>query len=207
MARVIAYVDGYNLYHRRLDGTPYKWLNLRLLAEYLMPNDTVLGVRYFTTRAQPRDGDQQQPERQQAYLRALETLGPSYSVEFGLFRERKKRLKRVDPPNDWVWVFKTEEKGSDVNLASRLLLDGFRNEFDTALVISNDADLKAPINLVRAEFSKTVVVAIPGTAKQIKKSALPADRFERILKDCLKACQFPDQLQDSVGTITKPASW
>lgn len=33
MERVNVYVDGLNLFNRRLRGTPYKWLNLRLLIE------------------------------------------------------------------------------------------------------------------------------------------------------------------------------
>lgn len=206
MARLSVYVDGYNLYHRRLEGTAYKWLDLRALANALAPGETVQRVRYFTTWAQPRGGDGKQQQRQQVYIRALRTI-PRFSVTFGLFRERKKLLRTVLPPPDRVLVYKTEEKGSDVNLASYLLLDAFRNEYDSALVVSNDADLKAPINIVRHEFSKKVIVAIPGTRKQIEKSALPADTFVRIEKEHLKKSQFAATFKDAFGTITKPSSW
>jgi hypothetical protein len=139
--RVNVYVDGFNLHNRRVKGTPYKWLDLRALAGSLLPGAHIRWVRYFTTWVQPRPDDPQQQQRQQAYIRALETT-PDFSVRFGLFRERKKKLRTVYPPPDRVLVYKTEEKGSDVNLASYLLLDAFRSEFDTALVVSNDADLK-----------------------------------------------------------------
>jgi hypothetical protein len=36
MARVNVYIDGLNLYHRKLEGTKYKWLNLKKLAELLV---------------------------------------------------------------------------------------------------------------------------------------------------------------------------
>lgn len=39
----------------------------------------------------------------------------------------------------YVTVLKTEEKGSDVNLASRLLRDGYRDNYDVAAIISNDS--------------------------------------------------------------------
>jgi uncharacterized LabA/DUF88 family protein len=206
VARLNVYVDGYNLYHRRLEGTVYKWLDLHALGAALMPGMTVNRVRYFTTWAQPRRGDGKQQQRQQAYIRALRTT-PGFSVAFGLFRERMKQLRAVYPPPDRHWVFKTEEKGSDVNLASYLLLDAFRNAYDTALVISNDADLKTPINITRHDLGKQVVVAIPGTIRQIPKSALPADAFVRIDKAHLKSCQFASTLTDAHGAITKPASW
>jgi uncharacterized LabA/DUF88 family protein len=206
MPRMSVYVDGYNLYHRRLQGTAYKWLDLRALADALVPGQEIKRVRYFTTWAQPHGGDGKQQARQQAYIRALRTT-KGFSVAFGLFREREKHLRKVHPPPDRVWVWKTEEKGSDVNLASFLLLDAFKNEYDTALVISNDADLKMPINMVRHKFGKKVIVAIPGTRKQIKKSALPSDEVVRIEKAHLKASLFPATFQDQNGTITKPPSW
>jgi hypothetical protein len=37
-------------------------------------------------------------------------------------------------------VIKTEEKGSDVNLATYLLLDAFKQDCEAAVVISNDSD-------------------------------------------------------------------
>ncbi len=43
-----------------------------------------------------------------------------------------------------VDVIKTQEKGSDVNLATYMLLDAFRQESDIAVVISNDSDLRSP---------------------------------------------------------------
>ena len=42
-----------------------------------------------------------------------------------------------------------EEKGSDVNVAAHLLLDVLRGTVDAALVISNDSDLRLPVQEVR----------------------------------------------------------
>ena len=56
-----------------------------------------------------------------------------------------------------------KEKGSDVNLATELLVDAFENAFDVAAVISNDSDLVAPIRAVRTRTSKPVGIINPAS--------------------------------------------
>ncbi len=50
MATVIAYVDGFNLYHGLRDKyrRRYLWLDLEHLVRRLRPNDQIVAVRYFT---------------------------------------------------------------------------------------------------------------------------------------------------------------
>ena len=50
-----------------------------------------------------------------------------------------------------------EEKGSDVNVASHLLLDVLSNQVEAAIVISNDSDLRFPIQ----ECRQRVPVGVP----------------------------------------------
>jgi hypothetical protein len=45
-------------------------------------------------------------------------------------------------------VIRRTEKGSDVNLASMLLVDGFRGDYEVAAVITTDADLALPLGMV-----------------------------------------------------------
>lgn len=145
--RVLLYVDGFNLYYRLLKrnaGT--KWLDLNALGKRLFPSDEIVGVRYFTALIKPLD-DQRAPARQQVYLRALGTL-PNCTIHYGYFQLQAKRrvLKNPTPglPRT-VEVVLPEEKGSDVNLATELLVDGFKRRFDMAAVVTNDADLAGPI--------------------------------------------------------------
>ena len=69
-----------------------------------------------------------------------------------------------------------------MNLATRLLVDGFTGAYDTAVVISNDSDLRAPIEAARDELGLRVGVVIPGT--RVRRSALPADFYRRIPEGC-----------------------
>ena len=57
-----------------------------------------------------------------------------------------------------VQVMKSEEKGSDVNLATYLLVDAFDDDYEMAVVVTNDSDLAEPIRLVRQKFRKKVLV-------------------------------------------------
>ena len=135
------YIDGFNLYYRAPKDTPFKWLDLRKLAEILFPQDTIHRVSYFTALLDARPDDPSQPQRQQAYLRALATL-PGFDVHYGVFRYRIKRRPLAEPvpglPTQ-VLIRDSEEKRSDVNLATRLLVDGFNREYEQAVVVSNDA--------------------------------------------------------------------
>jgi hypothetical protein len=119
-------------------------------------------------------------QRQQAYIRALETTG--VKVHYGVFQRNKKRMALVDPPKDadspLVKVWRTDEKGSDVNLATRLIFDGFQKRYEAAVVVSNDSDLQAPIEAVRNELALPVTVLI--TDPRAHRISLPADTHLRI---------------------------
>jgi len=45
----------------------------------------------------------------------------------------------------YVWVLNTEEKGSDVNLATLLLGNAAAKRCEMSVVVSNDSDLELPI--------------------------------------------------------------
>jgi uncharacterized LabA/DUF88 family protein len=205
--RAAVYVDGFNLYHRALKGTSYKWLDLGKLSTFVLPEFEIVRIRYFTAMVDARPDDPQQQQRQQIYIRALRTI-PHLTVTFGLFKTRNVWLPRAHPKpgeDKFVEVRRTDEKGSDVNLATSLLADGFRDEYDVAVVISNDSDLVRPIQVVREELKKKVGVVI--TDSKTVKSALPADFHRRISVGLLTSCQFKDSLKDTNGRIRKPKEW
>jgi len=114
--RTNVYVDGFNLYYGAVKGTPYKWLNLEELCKLLLPNEDIHRIRYFTALVSGRPSDPQAPQRQQIYLRALSTL-PRVTIHLGRFMAKTKQRPLVNGTG-YVWVHDTEEKGSDVNIAS-----------------------------------------------------------------------------------------
>ena len=114
----------------------------------------------------------------------------------------------ANPPHSNVEVWITEEKGTDVNLASFLLLDAFKNDYEQAIVVSNDADLATPIRLVRNELGFRVGLLNPQkNASKVLRAAADPSLYRRIRSGALKASLFPDTLTDATGTFRKPASW
>jgi uncharacterized LabA/DUF88 family protein len=206
--QTIIYVDGFNLYYRALRGTPYKWLDLKLLAgEALKPENEIVAIKYFTARVSGRN-DPGEPARQNAYLRALQTL-PEVSVHFGNFLSKTITRPLAKPivglPN-YVQVLTTEEKGSDVNLASHLIVDAFENKFQVAAVISADTDLLEPVRLLR-ERGKTVGIVCPANPCPAKLAAVSS--FVRHISAAMLAkSQFPNTVTNQHGReIHKPNTW
>jgi hypothetical protein len=208
--RTFVYVDGFNLYYRCLRGTPYKWLDLlSLFRGILRPTNDIVRIRYFTADISGKR-DAGAPIRQQIYLRALSAL-PQVAIHKGSFLISTRWAGLAAPPGKFVkpdpvtaLVFKTEEKGSDVNLATYLVRDAFRHEFDVAVVVSNDTDLVEPIRVVSAELAKPVGLICPAPR--------PARSLTRVATFCrfitpgrLAAAQLPDQIPET--TIRKPATW
>ena len=204
------YVDGFNLYYGCVKGTPYRWLDLAQLCRILLPSDRIYRIRYFTALVQPRPDDPQQPERQQTYLRALRTI-PNLSIHYGHFLSHVVRLPLAQPPAEGphtVEVVRTEEKGSDVNLATALLVDGFTHDFDAAVVVSNDSDLLEPIRVVREQLGRPVGILNPHPRKRRSRALFQVAIFWRqVGRRALQASQFPNIITDAHGTITKPRGW
>ncbi len=202
------YVDAFNLYYGSLKGTPYRWLDLGALCARLLPKDQINRIRYFTATVSDRPDNPHAPQRQQIYLRALETI-PSLSIHYGHYLSHVTRMPLANPRRGGrrtVEVVKTEEKGSDVNLATFLLLDAFQGDCDVAVVISNDSDLKLPIEVAQNELGIRVGVINPHSAAR-RSRALRPTFFKQIRSSALAACQFPPVLVDARGEIRKPPSW
>ena len=141
------YVDGFNLYYGKLRGRgALKWLDLESLGRTLVLGKELVKVRYFTAWISGKT-DQASQHRQQTYVRSLRSL-PLVETHFGHFETRPKDRPLYEPipglPRT-VRILHTEEKGSDVNLATWLLLDGVDGVYDEAIVITNDSDLEEPI--------------------------------------------------------------
>ena len=205
------YVDGFNLYYCAVKDTAYKWLNIDVLCRTLLPENEIVKIKYFTARVKPRPGDPSQHTRQDIYLRALRTV-PHLEIHFEKFLSHTVTMPLADPPargTRFAQVIKTEEKGSDVNIATHMLADGFRGEYKVAILITNDSDLLEPIRLIRNELNLTVGILNPERNRKrwSKQLQQHADFMKPIRQGALVASQFSDPLIDSRGRFTKPSAW
>ena len=185
------------------------------LVERAFPRNQIIGTKYFTAKVSALPNNPGQPIRQMMFWRALRTL-PNLEIIEGDFRTRKVMAPVVSPPPNFLEGFKTEEKGSDVNLAAHLLLDGFRHRHGCAIVVSGDSDLVTPIRMVRDELKQPIGVFNPQrlsgpNCRPPRKNAglqQAASFYQNgVTWTQLLAAQFPDSLADAHGTFHKPSTW
>jgi len=127
--RVIVYIDGFNLYFGIVakGWNEYKWLNVKGLAQSLLkPGQQLDRVAYFTSRVR---NDPKKQKKQTAYIEALETT--NISIIYGHYQGNVAECFRCghtwNDPN---------EKMTDVNIATQMIIDAYTNKYDTAILIS-----------------------------------------------------------------------
>ena len=211
MPDAVAYIDGLNFYYGAVRNRPaLKWLNPMLLLQNLLPQENIKSIRYFATLVQHLPTDPEAPVRQGIYFRALGTI-PSLTIHEGRMAVRTKTgiaLPKSAPPTiSTIEVF--EEKRTDVNIASHLLMDAFVGRYDTAIVVSNDSDLTTPIEMVVNRLGKRVIAVNPYRARRQSYELIRAASrvIPEINASALRAAQFPDTLTDARGSFTRPRSW
>ena len=219
-SRARVYIDGFNLYYGALKGTRYKWLDLSAWVDRLLPSSTCDRIAYCTAPVKVRPDNPQAGQRQEIYLRALSTL-PNVEVIKGQFQVKTTRMPLNPDPQceccgtlregcrccegPTVGVVKTEEKGSDVNVAVQLVADGFMDRYDVALVISGDSDIQPAVDIVREKLGKQVITLDPRNRRY---RPLVGDEHRRARAEALGACQFPEVITTSGGQeITRPPTW
>ena len=206
--RTFIYVDGFNLYYGCCKGRPYKWLNPSLLCKHLLQEQNhVEKIKYFSAEMKPRADDPDCLNSQRTFFRALKTIS-NLEIKLGKFLENEAHMLLADPTTKprVVKVLKIEEKGSDVNIATQMLVDAFDDRFDCAVLISNDSDLARPIEIIKQRFNKVVGVLNPQKNQSVALKTV-VDFYKPIRKGVLKISQFPETLADMEGTFHKPSSW
>lgn len=222
--RAIVYFDGFNFYYgcfkssRSSDWRACKWLDLEAFCAAMFPQLEIRRIRYFTARILPSELDPGAELRQAEYLRAIATL-PTVSLHEGTYSTTRKERYLAAPathppalaiPHQKVQVIVNEEKGSDVSLATYLVADAFRDEFDVAVVISNDSDLYEPIRIVSdpGELAKPVLLVNPHPHRVASRlRQMPGVHYWKMTLNKLQDAQLPEHLEDNAGFITKPPTW
>lgn len=153
--RVSVYIDGFNLYFglREAGFHHCRWLNVKKLAQNLLQANQTLGeVKYFTSRVSNSPDKQ---KRQSTYIDALESVG--VKIIYGNYQDGSEDCKRCG--HKWRTA---KEKMTDVNIATHIIMDAYKDTYDMAMLISGDSDLVPPINAVHENFrKKRVFIAFP----------------------------------------------
>lgn len=199
--RVIVYVDGFNLYFGMLEaGFDYcKWLDLILLSNNLLKSNQVLvEVKYFTSRV---SNNPEKQKRQNTYIEALESIG--VTIFFGNYQSDKVECKKCH----YIWP-KYNEKMTDVNIATQILIDAYQDKYDMAMLISGDSDLVPPIKAIHENFNdKRVFAAFPPKRHNQSVSLVAKGSFT-IGRKKLVDSQFGLEVTKRDGyVLKKPNDW
>lgn len=206
--RTIIYIDGFNFYYRAVKNTPYKWLDFKSLFQNLLTStNEIIQIKYFTALVSGKH-NAQKPIKQQTFLRALKKFIPEIEIYYGHFltHEVFAPLAKPTKQNRTVKIIKTEEKGSDVNIAVHLLNDAWLNKFDCAVIVSNDSDLAESMKLVRIHHpNKILGLIMPGKGHPSKELMQHAHFVKRIRKGVLSLSELPNPIPGT--NIYKPSDW
>jgi uncharacterized LabA/DUF88 family protein len=205
--RTYVYIDGFNFYYRAVKGTPYKWLDFNTLFQHLLSRkNEVISIKYFTALVSGKF-DPDQPIRQKTYIRAIQKYIPQLSVYYGHFLSHEIFAPLAKPEGNkrFVRIIKTEEKGSDVNLAIHVLNDAWLDLYDCAVIVSNDSDLAESLRLVKEQHNKVIGLITPGKGHPSRELLKYADFTKRIRKGVLAISQLPSPIPGT--TIYKPKVW
>jgi uncharacterized LabA/DUF88 family protein len=206
--KTYVYIAAFNLYFGCVKNTPYKWLDLSKVCNILLPQHEIQCIKYFTAHVKALPNSPNAPVRQQIYLRALATL-PNLEIIYGHFLSHHVRMPLANPglgQPKTVEVIKTEEKGSDVNLAIHLLHDAYQNRYESAVIVSGDSDLVTAVQIVKNELGRAVGVLNP-QQRPSRMLQRHATFYKHIRTGVLAASQFPTTLTDEYGKFSKPTEW
>lgn len=205
MNRVIAYIDGFNLYFglRDKNWRRYYWLDLvALTGNLLKPQQKLEAVHYFTTRIRNNRHNTADMQRQNTYLEALATL-PPLTTHFGHYLEKPRQCRICGAK--WMDY---EEKMTDVNIAVQLLADAFEDRFDTAMIISADSDLTTPVRQVRSRFPKKRIVIAQPPGRHSSELQRAATGYFTVGEDKLRQSQLPPSVTRADGfVLQRPPYW
>lgn len=215
--RVGAYVDGLNVYYGGRDlcgrnASGWRWFDLAALAERMIArnadwtaNGATLHRLVYCTALVRGEIDPDGRRHQEAYLAALDA-DHRITIELGYFVLRD--VPGYAREDGVLFTRKVpEEKGSDVNVASRLLIDIHTGVIDAAVLLSNDGDLRLPAQHARTRVPTGTVNPRGGsTARHLRgepHEGVGGHWWYRLTAEDFLGNQLPDV----VSGTRKPAGW
>ena len=146
--RAVAFFDGQNLYHHARNAFGYHHPNydIQKLSQCIctQENWNLVGIHFYTGVPDPADD----PMWNRFWTGKLAAMGRQRIAVFS--RSLRYRNKTVKLPDGSTYSFlHGEEKGIDVRIALDVIGMAVRNEYDVALVFSQDQDLSEVADEIR----------------------------------------------------------
>ena len=203
--RVVAFIDGFNLYHAidKLGRDHLKWINLRRLMEIFIQPDTHVLTSVYLFTATP-EWLVEPAKRHKAFIQAQAAHG--VTPVLGSFKAKNDGCNSCG--HTWI---RHEEKQTDVNMAIWLVQDAFNDRYDQAIVVTQDADLTPALRLVSElpKKRKIKVISPPGLHHS-KELGQYAKKRASIKPAHLEQCLLPREvIETATGRVaaTRPIKY
>jgi uncharacterized LabA/DUF88 family protein len=181
--RVMIFIDGNNLYHSLKHVIGRTNLDFQQFADRLIWGRQLIRVYYYNAPLN-RDDDEEKFRMQQSFFDSLDTV-PYLTKKFG--RLEKRLVKQNLPDGTSISVPTYVEKGVDTFIVIDMLSHAFKDNYDTAILISGDEDFTVLVETVK-DLGKHVEVANLGGSYSLRQAA---DKYILIDKNFLDGIQQP----------------
>ena len=139
--RVMIFIDGSNLYHVLKQNTDKRDLDYKKFSQKLSGDRELIRTYYYNIRQESPDNPKL-AESQDRFLNALYET-EYLEVKLGIWKQRGQTMV---------------EKGVDVMIAADLISHAYEDHYDTAILVSGDADFYPALQVVK-DTGKQVEVA------------------------------------------------
>lgn len=172
--KIIVYVDGSNFYHLSKLNFQSTRVDFSLLTDLLKKKDEeIIEIKYFNSPL----NKQEEPEEYSKQMKFFEKLKKTPKLKLMLGRLVKRPINKINIICEKCGLkqveefycpsckkkisikntFKATEKGVDVKIALDLIIDALNNKYDSAFLISGDADFVPALQYIQKSLKKEVV--------------------------------------------------
>jgi len=145
--KIVIFIDGSNFYHGLTKNFGKVKIDFSAFAKFLSKDNKLIQIYYYNVPLNQKDN----PEKYRMQQKFFSYLNKIQNLEIKLGRLEKR------PKGGLV------EKGVDVRIAVDLVTHAYSNIFDTAILVSGDADFVPAIKAVQ-DFGKEVTnICFPKT--------------------------------------------
>ncbi len=195
MERVAIFIDGGNFYHGIREEFEIKAetainvpaVDFKKFSNFLCGNRTLSRIYYYNAPLNQNDKDKESYKAQQRFFNSLQFV-PNLVFVKGRLEKRTVRVEQKGIGKLFVKESVTfyVEKGVDVNIAVDMLKTAFRNEYDTAILVSGDGDFASVVTEVKNLGKRVECVYV--SKRKCYHLRQVSDRFVTLTKDNLDPC-------------------
>ncbi len=179
--RVMVFIDGNNLYHSLKNVIGKTNLEFDKFARRLVGDRHLIRTYYYNAPLN-REDDEEKHRLQQSFFDSLDSV-PYLTKRFG--RLERRIVRHNLPDGTFISTPTYVEKGVDTHIVVDMLTFAFKDNYDTAILISGDEDFALIVEKVK-ELGKHVEVANLGGSYLLRQAA---DKYILIDHNILEGIQ------------------